>query len=311
MAGRKVIHGLKYFPLELGFFEDHKILLIEERHKVEGGYCALRLIAMIYEQGYFMQWLPFQEVSTAKRIGNGFTGEKVLEILNTCLEVDLFNKELFECQHILTSHGIQKRWLQVQILLRRKVDSSMEYWLLEDEKPTTREAPQPVITSEVIAIPSEDMTITSEEIPVPATLITQKKIKGKNKSIKKQLVPTVVSGAIAPPAKERSFKQWTSDEFVKEINKHAELFTYVLRNEFYKYWKEKSAGGLMRFQLERTWETKLRLDTWLRRENEKNKSNGTHKQTTTRSNKQTGANELLEDLRAEFGEPDTGRAANY
>jgi hypothetical protein len=36
--------------------------------------------------------------------------------------------------------------------------------------------------------------------------------------------------------------------------------------EFYDYWREKSASGLMRFQLQKTWDTSLRLKTWQRRD---------------------------------------------
>ena len=63
-----------------------------------------------------------------------------------------------------------------------------------------------------------------------------------------------------PPAK--SFKNFSEKEFIDEIKTYESLFNRDLLNSFFKYWKEKSPGGKMKFQLERTWETKLRLEKW-------------------------------------------------
>jgi len=69
----------------------------------------------------------------------------------------------------------------------------------------------------------------------------------------------------------RSFKQWTEKEFGNEI---AELFnqgeikgiTKQAARDFYDYWRELSPNGKMRFQLQKTWQTNLRLNTWVRRQ---------------------------------------------
>lgn len=312
---RPIVQGLKYFPLDVAFFDDYKTLMIEERHGMEGGYCALRLIAMVYEQGYYMPWEAHHEVAAARRMGNRFTGEKVMEVLNTCLDVGLFNRELFDRHHVLTSHGIQVRWQEVQTLMRHKVDINAAYWLVE---PPAENVVIATITPENVQEPPIIATITPPPTtltPSPTTITPQKERKGKEKkerTIKQPVIPVGSDGAKAPAQK--SFKQWTQAEFIAEINNYKEQYSYQLRNDFYKYWKERSPGGKMRFQLQRTWETKLRLDTWLRRENAKNKNNETHKQPTTRTNKQTGAEELLEDLRGGKyggGGADAGRAANY
>ena len=69
----------------------------------------------------------------------------------------------------------------------------------------------------------------------------------------------------------RSFKQWTEKEFGNEI---AQLFnegeikgiTKQAARDFYDYWRELSPNGKMRFQLQKTWQTNLRLNTWVRRQ---------------------------------------------
>lgn len=76
-------------------------------------------------------------------------------------------------------------------------------------------------------------------------------------------VKNVISSAEA--AQTKPFKEWNGKEFINEIEKFKDKFSYDVRNDFFKYWKEKSATGKMRFQLEKTWETELRLEYWVRR----------------------------------------------
>jgi hypothetical protein len=154
---RPVKHNLDYFPLDVGFFNDHKLLMIEEDFGVKGGYLAVRLMAMVYQQGYYLEWKDKSEISCAKRVGNGFTGALVCEILNSCLKHGLFDQRVFTEHGVLTSRGIQKRWIQVMIGIRRKVE----------------------ISSELNLITSEVNGVSSEETTTPATFSTQKERKGK------------------------------------------------------------------------------------------------------------------------------------
>lgn len=67
--------------------------------------------------------------------------------------------------------------------------------------------------------------------------------------------------------KQKIFKNWSLEDFKSDIKKHrgaAELSMTELES-FYDYWREINPGGKMRFQLEKTWETDLRLKTWARR----------------------------------------------
>lgn len=71
----------------------------------------------------------------------------------------------------------------------------------------------------------------------------------------------------APPAPNApSFKKMTEKEFGQAIALHTEKFPKEMLRKFYEYWKEPSATGRMRFQLEKTWETHRRLTTWHERE---------------------------------------------
>lgn len=70
-------------------------------------------------------------------------------------------------------------------------------------------------------------------------------------------------GAVAP-----SFKKFSEQDFIDELGKFKGLYPSEMLRAFFKYWKEPSASGMMKFQLEKTWETKLRLERWQR--NDKN-----------------------------------------
>lgn len=77
-------------------------------------------------------------------------------------------------------------------------------------------------------------------------------------------------GAYAPA---KTFKQWTDKEFYDDIAKNKSNYSKEMLREFYDKWTEKSATGKMKFQLEKTWETKKRLATWFKNQDKF----GTHK----------------------------------
>jgi hypothetical protein len=76
---------------------------------------------------------------------------------------------------------------------------------------------------------------------------------------------------VAAATQQTSFKNWSEDDFKNELSKHLEVFGRDMLNAFFKYWSEKSATGRMKFQLEKTWETKKRLENWQRIDEQKRK----------------------------------------
>lgn len=68
------------------------------------------------------------------------------------------------------------------------------------------------------------------------------------------------SSAGAHPPK--SFKKFSEEEFKDDIRNSNPGLPPQMLHQFFRYWSEKSASGLMKFQLEKTWDTKRRLETW-------------------------------------------------
>lgn len=127
---RKNKIGLDYFPLDIDFFDDDKIQLIAGEFGVKGEYLVIRLLAKIYStNGYFYQWGNDESILFAKRVGDGFTGALVNEIVSRLVKRGFFNETIFNSSKILTSRGIQKRYFEA-CERRKKVDVRSEILLV-------------------------------------------------------------------------------------------------------------------------------------------------------------------------------------
>jgi len=60
------------------------------------------------------------------------------------------------------------------------------------------------------------------------------------------------------------FKNWTQEDFENDITKNHDNHDHKMIREFHEYWIEMDGNGKMRFQFEKTWQTKLRLGRWKR-----------------------------------------------
>lgn len=65
-----------------------------------------------------------------------------------------------------------------------------------------------------------------------------------------------------PTAKQKSFKSLSEDEFKFSLVEFVDEFGKKTVREFFDYWSEMSPSGKMKFQLNKTWDTKKRLKTW-------------------------------------------------
>jgi hypothetical protein len=60
----------------------------------------------------------------------------------------------------------------------------------------------------------------------------------------------------------QDFKKWTNLEFAHDIKKNGQGYTPQMLEKFYDTWSELNGKGIMRFQMNKTWETKKRLARW-------------------------------------------------
>lgn len=122
--------GLEYFPLDVDMDQDDKIALIEAQHGLIGFGVVIKLLMKIYKHSYFYEWTEKQQLLFSKRVNVDIN--LINAVINDCVKWELFDKKAFEDHKILTSRGIQKRYLKASDR-RQKVKIYKEYLLLDDE----------------------------------------------------------------------------------------------------------------------------------------------------------------------------------
>ena len=124
--------GLDYFSLCVNL--DEKFELIEAEFGLKGFAVIVKLFQRIYGQrGYYCEWTEEIELLFAQRCGYGDSTEKsrnaISEIVRAAIKRGIFDKELYEKYRILTSAGIQKRYLEA-CARRKEVTIEKAYLLL-------------------------------------------------------------------------------------------------------------------------------------------------------------------------------------
>ncbi len=119
--------GIDYFPLDCQL--DEKFELIEAEFGLTGFSVVIKLFQRIYGgQGYYCEWTKEVALLFARRVGLS-GGNAVSEIVAAAVRRGIFHAGLFEKYRILTSAGIQRRYLEAASR-RKKVTLQSEYILL-------------------------------------------------------------------------------------------------------------------------------------------------------------------------------------
>lgn len=109
--GRPLKPGIDYFPLDVVL--DVKFQLIEAEFGLEGFALVVKLLQRIYgEQGYYCEWTDEVALLFASRYGKSVN--VVSELIKCCIRRGLFDDEMLKRHKILTSRGIQKRYLEAK-----------------------------------------------------------------------------------------------------------------------------------------------------------------------------------------------------
>ena len=150
--GRNKKEGLSYFPFDVDFFQDIKIRKLIRYQGSNAIAIYAFILCNIYKDGYYIRWdndLPFIISEQT-----GYDESYIVQVINCCLDIGLFSKNLFDSERVITSFGIQDRYRKINDLCRRKSDIS-EYMLIS----------------------SEEKRISSEETPITSAKSTQRKEK--------------------------------------------------------------------------------------------------------------------------------------
>ena len=126
---RPLKEGIDYFSLDC--YMDDKVKMIQAEFGLKGFAIIVKLWQIIYrEHGYYCEWNRERELLFASEAGTDCGPNLIHEVVQACIRRDIFSKELFEKYQILTSRGVQKRYLTVTAK-RKKTEVKKEYSLVE------------------------------------------------------------------------------------------------------------------------------------------------------------------------------------
>lgn len=119
--------GLDYFPLNCQL--DEKFELIEAEFGLTGFAVVVKLLQRIYgEHGYYCEWTNEVEMIFARQLA--MSREDVNLIVQASVRRGIFSEDLFRKFEVLTSKGIQKRFLEA-VSRRKEIELKNEYLLVE------------------------------------------------------------------------------------------------------------------------------------------------------------------------------------
>ncbi len=133
MAGRQNKVGLDYFELDCQMEE--KVRLIQAEYGLKGFAVFVRLLQKIYgEHGYYCEWTQDSELLFMSENGlNSGSLQLLRDIVSACIRRNIFSERLFKEYGILTSYGVQKRYLKATAK-REVIELKKEYLLISVPK---------------------------------------------------------------------------------------------------------------------------------------------------------------------------------
>ena len=125
---RPIKSGLDYFPLDVNL--DDKVELLEAEHGITGFGVIVKLWQRIFADGYYTRWDDDRALLVAK--DTGVSAAELQAIVATAVRRGIFSAELLNDYGVLTSRGIQKRYLTC-IDRRREVELDRRLLLVRPE----------------------------------------------------------------------------------------------------------------------------------------------------------------------------------
>ena len=189
--------GLDYFPLDVGFLRDKKVRLLRAEYGASSVLFVLYVLCKAYEEdGYFLKWDKDEALIAADELRESPT--YISEVLRGCLSRSLFDEGVFQMFGILTSAGIQRRYLR-SCEKRDDIEICSEYWLLDVED--KRDVPSGIRAKLAFFKVSGEKTqlIPPETQLIPPETLKVKQRKGKQRKAEQ----SKAERRLTPPARSR------------------------------------------------------------------------------------------------------------
>lgn len=111
---RPPVEGVKYFPKDIAFYQDDKVRILRGQFGAKGMYLLDYLLCEVYGKcGYYMTWNDSKCFLVSDGAGCGCSSGFVREFIASCLQCGFFDETVFNAWGILTSAGIQRRYIRM------------------------------------------------------------------------------------------------------------------------------------------------------------------------------------------------------
>lgn len=152
--------NLDYFPFDVDFFDDEKIVAIAGEFGIKGELTTIKLLCAIYRNGYYIEWNEMLQTKLA-RLLPGVSLELLNSIVSRLVKWGFFDPNLFSTARILTSRGVQRRYFDATKW--RALDDNLPYLLVSQRKTPISQRKTPVSQLEN---PTKEKKINKKISPV-------------------------------------------------------------------------------------------------------------------------------------------------
>lgn len=164
--------GLDFVPLDCQL--DEKFELIEAEFGLKGFAVIVKLFQRIYGgHGYYCEWnddIAFLFASRNGLSNDGVNNNLIHEIVSASIRRGIFDKDIFAKYSVLTSKGIQKRYVDATGR-RKNVSLEKRYLLLSDD-----------ILGENVNILSKNVNISNENVNI-SEQVKEEKLSKESKEV--------------------------------------------------------------------------------------------------------------------------------
>jgi len=126
IMARPIKRGLDYFPMDI--ITDDKFEIIESKHGLVAFAIIIKLYQAIYKEGCYIEWNEDKLFLFKKRINVDIN--LINEVINDCFFHNILDMDIYNKYKILTSSGIQKRYLMA-CERRKSIDLIKKYIIVD------------------------------------------------------------------------------------------------------------------------------------------------------------------------------------
>lgn len=130
---RPIKDGVDYFPKDTDFYSDDKVRILRAEFGAKGMYLLDYLLCDLYSKnGYFIKWDKSKCFLVSDDAGCGCTPDFIEQFIQGCSRCSFFDERVFKVFGVLTSAGIQRRYIRM-FNSRDEIQINKEYWLLDTD----------------------------------------------------------------------------------------------------------------------------------------------------------------------------------